>query len=256
MDTPFGMEAMSAFTYPGPRRPAATSASTPAARCQPANLAGMEVVLDPTGALYWPREGLLVVSDLHLETGSSYARTGQMLPPYDTGLTLAALAAAMGRHRPRRVISLGDTFHDRKGILRLADADRARIAALTAAAEFVWITGNHEGDSAGPLGGTVAECLTVGATTFRHIPTAGPVSGAEVAGHLHPAARVVVRGRAIKRRCFVGCERRLVMPAMGCLTGGLDVRDAAFAPLWTDRRPQLHLLGRERVYAVAPAPKR
>lgn len=251
MDTPFGMEAMSAFSYPGPKRPAASRSRE--AQATPARLAGMDVLLDPTGALYWPRERLLVVSDLHLETGSSYARTGQMLPPYDTALTLAALTMAMDRYRPSRVISLGDTFHDTKGVSRLSPADRDHISALTGRAEFIWIIGNHEGDSAAPLGGQVSESLTVGATTFRHIPRQEPGAGAEVAGHLHPAARIVVRGRAIKRRCFVGCERRLVMPAMGRLTGGLDVRDPAFAPLWPAERPRLHLLGPARVYAVGSA---
>ena len=248
MDTPFGMSAMSAFSVPGPRIPRSAT-GRPAAPSR-ASLAGMDAVLDPTGALYWPQEDLLVVSDLHLETGSSYARTGQMLPPYDTGITLAALSAAFARHRPSRVISLGDTFHDPFGAERLGPDDRALLDALTRMADFVWVTGNHEHDGAAALGGTVCDSIEIRGTVFRHIPSEAPGPGREVAGHLHPAVRVTVRGRTIKRRCFVGCDRRLVMPAMGCLTGGLPITDPAFAPLWPSGGRRVHLLGRHQVLAL------
>ncbi|WP_162408799.1 ligase-associated DNA damage response endonuclease PdeM [Acuticoccus sediminis] len=248
MDTPFGMAAMSAFTFPGPKLPRPAEGA-PVALGR-ATLAGMDVLLDPTGALYWPAEDLLVVSDLHLETGSSYARTGQMLPPYDTAITLAALAEAVRRHRPSRVLSLGDTFHDPFGAERLAGPARDMLASLMDIAEFIWITGNHEKDGAAALGGSVHEAITIAGTTFRHIPSAEPAEEREVAGHLHPAARISLKGRTLKRRCFVGCARRLVMPAMGCLTGGLPVSDPVFASLWPTTRPELHLMGRNRVYAL------
>ena len=189
MDTPFGMSAMSAFSYPGPKPPRPAAAGP--VRTGRAHLAGMDVVLDPTGALYWPAEDLLVVSDLHLETGSSYARTGQMLPPYDTTITLRALSAAVARHRPARVISLGDTFHDPYGAERLLPADRATLAALTEAADVIWVTGNHERDGAASLGGEVCEAVTIGGTTFRHIPSAefgARGRGAPPPGGAHVAA--------------------------------------------------------------------
>lgn len=248
METPYGMAPMAAFSLPGPRLSRA-AAQPPAQATLDVRVAGMDAVLDPSGALFWPAQRLMVVSDLHLETGSSYARTGQMLPPYDTRITLARLIDAIERHRPERVISLGDTFHDRGGVERLQADDRAVVDALTARAAFVWITGNHEGDCAAALAGTVCAELTVAGVTFRHIPSA-PLEGVEVAGHLHPAARIAVKGRTMKRRAFVGCDRRLVMPAFGCLTGGLSVADPAFAALWPVSRPRLHLCGKTRVYAV------
>ncbi|WP_205648667.1 ligase-associated DNA damage response endonuclease PdeM [Acuticoccus kandeliae] len=250
--TPYGMRAMAAFSLPGPRHPRhgaprRRAAPTPA----PAFLAGIDAVLDPTGALYWAAEGTLVVSDLHLETGSAFARSGQMVPPYDTGLTLARLAEAMGRYRPMRVISLGDSFHDRRGAERLAGADLKTLLALTDRAEFVWVTGNHEGDSVRALPGSVHDVYRLGGVTFRHIPAEGLTGEPEVAGHLHPAAWVTVRGRRLRRRCFLGCAERLVMPAFGCLTGGLSVADAAFAALWPEPPgPRPHVLGQERVYAL------
>ena len=247
--TGYGTAAMAAFSLPGPRlpkRPAAAPRPIPAE----AHVAGIDSVLDPSGALFWPARHTLVVSDLHLETGSSYARTGQMLPPYDTAVTLARLAEVFARLRPERVIALGDSFHDPYGAERLGEDARAMLSRMTAAAQFVWIAGNHDRASAAGLGGMVCETLTVGGVTFRHIPEPGRPTTREVAGHLHPAARIEVRGRSVRRRCFVGCERRLVMPAFGCLTGGLSVRHAAFAALWPQGTPRLHMIGRDRVYPV------
>lgn len=248
-DTPFGLAAMAAFQIPGPRL-ARETAARPQPETLRATVAGIDAVLDPTGALYWPDEDLLVVSDLHLETGSSYARTGQMLPPYDTRLTLGRLAAAIARHRPSRVLSLGDSFHDRGGVERLTDGDRGIVDMLTDAADFIWVTGNHEGDCASALAGTVCDEIAIAGVTFRHIPSEGMPAGREVAGHLHPAARLTLRGRTLKRRCFVGCERRLIMPAFGCLTGGLSVSDPAFLALWPVAAPRLFLAGANRVYAL------
>ena len=241
---------MAAF---GVRQTKSARASRSAVPIEPciASIVGIDAILDPTGALYWPAQDTLVVSDLHLETGSSYARTGQMLPPYDTAETLARLTQAIARYTPARVISLGDSFHDRGGPERLSATDRAALDKLTNAAEFVWVTGNHDGDCVRTFLGTVCEEFALDGVLFRHIPSEGAVKGREVAGHLHPAARLVLKGRAIRRRCFVGCSRRLVMPAFGAYTGGLNVADPAFAALWPDGPPPtLHLLGESRVYSL------
>ncbi|MEO1106209.1 MAG: ligase-associated DNA damage response endonuclease PdeM, partial [Pseudomonadota bacterium] len=183
------------------------------------------------------------------ETGSSYARKGQMLPPYDTARTLQRMSAAVARHCPSRIISLGDSFHDPGGAQRLNEADKAVISSLAASAEFVWVTGNHDGDSAAALGGTACEHIEVEGVVFRHIPTEGTVQGCEVAGHLHPAAYVSIKGRTIRRRCFIGTDQRMIMPAFGCLTGGLSITDSAFAGLWPSA-PRLHLIGSNRVYSL------
>ena len=241
---------MAAFQVPGPRvsRPLAPAAE-PVPAC--ARVCGIEAVLDPSGALWWPERATLVVADLHLETGSSLARRGQMIPPYDTAVTLSRLAHVVARYNPARVVALGDSFHDPFGAARLGDSERAALATMMAAAEFVWIAGNHDHVSAAGLGGMVCETLTVDGLTFRHVPTPGVPRTREVAGHLHPAARIAVKGRSVRRRCFVGCGQRLVMPAFGALTGGLSVTHAAFSDLWPEgRAPRLHMIGRDRVYSV------
>ncbi len=210
------------------------------------SLNGAALVADPDGALYWPREGVLAVADLHLEKGSSFAKRGVLLPPYDTAATLARLAAVIMRYAPRCVIALGDSFHDGGGPDRLADADRTQLGALQAGRDWIWITGNHDPEPAQNIGGQFGGALAIGALMFRHIPSG---SAGEIAGHLHPVARVSHRGRAVSRRCFAADALRMVMPAFGAFAGGLNIRDAAFADLFGTLAFTAHMLGDGRVYS-------
>jgi DNA ligase-associated metallophosphoesterase len=207
------------------------------------------LVPDPSGALHWPEEQALVVADLHLEKGSSFARRGMLLPPYDTAATLTRLAQLIDRYAPRRVIALGDSFHDNDGPTRLAPADRATLDSLQRGRDWLWIAGNHDPAPSERIGGDLAAVLALGPLVFRHEPSCGEAAG-EIAGHLHPTARVAVRGRSIGRRCFAADSRRLVMPAFGAYAGGLNVRHRAFAGLF-DQSFVAHLLGERRTYAFA-----
>jgi len=213
------------------------------------SVAGVSLVADPEGALFWPEQSLLAVADLHLEKGSSFAARGVLLPPYDTAATLARLAGLIERYRPRVVAALGDSFHDRRGASRLADTDRAAIRALQRGRDWMWLTGNHDPDPAEGIGGRFLAALSVDRITFRHEPS--ETATAEIAGHLHPVARVARRGRAVSRRCFAGDQRRVVMPAFGAYAGGLNVRDAAFARLFRTLAFTAHMLGQRRLYPIA-----
>jgi DNA ligase-associated metallophosphoesterase len=220
----------------------------------PSTLIGvMGVVLEamPEGVLWWEDEKLLIVADLHLEKGSSFARRGQLLPPYDTGETLARLFPAIERLRPATVVALGDSFHDDGGAGRMSSQDRAALALLQRGRNWIWIAGNHDAAAPAGLAGDHMNSLTVGRLTFRHEPSAMPVAG-EIAGHLHPAACVAGRGRTVRRRCFVGDGERLVLPAFGAYAGGLNVLDRAFASLF-NRSFRAFVLGKDRVYAVLQA---
>jgi uncharacterized protein len=212
-------------------------------------VAGVSLVLDPAGALYWPEERVLVVADLHLEKGSSFAGRGILLPPFDTAATLKRLAQVIAYHAPRRVIALGDSFHDERGGMRLGASERAALCELQRGRDWLWIAGNHDPRPAGEIGGQCAEMLALGALTFRHAPVVDTQDG-EIAGHLHPMARVVVRGHAVGRRCFAGDGRRMVLPAFGAYAGGLNIRHHAFAGLFGEGLVA-HLLGDRRVYAFA-----
>lgn len=207
-------------------------------------------VLSPTveGALFWPDESLLVVSDLHFEKGSSFAERGVMLPPYDTRATLKKLAAVVERLKPARVLSLGDAFHDRRAEGRMDEADADTLERLIGAAEWIWVLGNHDPAPPRRFGGEVALAKRIGPLIFRHEPTAGAAPG-EVAGHLHPCARVVTESRIQRRRCFATDGERLVMPAFGAYTGGLNVLDAAFANVFA--APAAWVIGRRLVYPIA-----
>jgi hypothetical protein len=214
------------------------------------DVAGASLIADCAGALYWPEEGLLAVADLHLEKGSSFAARGVLLPPYDTAATLARLARVIARYAPRLVVALGDSFHDGGGPARIAESDRAALGALQRGRDWIWIAGNHDPEPVVNLGGTSATTLAIGALLFRHAPEADAPEG-EVAGHLHPVARVSARGRTVSRRCFASDKRRLVMPAFGAYAGGLNVRNRAFAAVFDTLAFTAHILGETRLYAVA-----
>lgn len=215
-------------------------------------LAGETLVLDLCGGLWLPEHRTLIVSDLHLEKGSSYAaRSGQFLPPYDTRETLACLHEAVVRHDPVRVVALGDSFHDARGPERMEPGDRALVAALQEGRDWVWIAGNHDAAVSEGVGGRYADALTLGGLLLRHEPSAGEAPG-EIAGHLHPCGKVAMRGRAVRRRCFVTDGTRLVMPAFGAYAGGLNARDKAIEGLFP-KGFTAHLLGDGRVFAIGRA---
>lgn len=211
-------------------------------------VAGVTVIVDCDGALYWPGEGILAVADLHLEKGSSFAARGVLLPPYDTAATLARLARLIARYAPRAVVALGDSFHDGNGPSRIAATDRAALAALQRGRDWIWIAGNHDPDPADGIDGCFGGALAVGALLFRHEPTG--LEG-EIAGHLHPVARVNGRSRIVTRRCFAGDGARLVLPAFGAFAGGLNVRHRAFADLFGTVAFTAYTLGEGRIYALA-----
>ncbi len=212
-------------------------------------LAGARLVLDPAGALWWPAERALIVADLHLEKGSAFAARGVPLPPYDSRATLSLLERLVARWAPRTLIALGDSFHDRGGAGRLGDEERASLALLARGREMVWIAGNHDPEPMPGLAGLHAGELKLGPLTLRHEPAARADDG-EVAGHFHPVARLVVRGRSLRRRCFATNGARLVLPALGAYAGGLNIRDAALAGLFGGAF-DAHLVGAARTYRIA-----
>jgi hypothetical protein len=213
-------------------------------------VAGVALVADCAGALYWPEEGLLAVADLHLEKGSSFATRGVLLPPYDTAATLAKLGALVARYAPRYVVALGDSFHDGDGPQRVSEDDRAMIGALQRGRDWIWIAGNHDPEPVRDLGGVSAAMFAIGPLVFRHAPEREEADG-EIAGHLHPVARVNGRGRTVSRRCFATDGKRMVMPAFGAYTGGLNIRSAPFADVFGTFKFMAHMLGDARIYAIS-----
>jgi hypothetical protein len=217
-------------------------------RASTMDVAGVTLLADFSGALVWEEQSLLVVSDLHLEKGSSFAARGVLLPPYDTVATLSRLASVIARHDPRMVIALGDSFHDRDAHARLCGSDREALTALQTRRDWIWISGNHDPAIPSDLGGVVATEVAIGQIVFRHEPTG---AFGEIAGHLHPKARVPTRGRTMERRCFASDTERLVMPSFGAYTGGLSIRDLAFTKIFGAPAFMAHVLGDNRVHSIA-----
>ena len=218
------------------------------ARVSKVAIADVVFLADLSGALFWQEQSLLVVSDLHLEKGSSFAARGVLLPPYDTVATLSRLAAVIARHDPLMVIALGDSFHDRDAHERLSATDREALTVMQVRRDWVWISGNHDPHLPSDLGGTVASEVAIGPIVFRHEPTG---AFGEIAGHLHPKARVPTRGRTMERRCFACDETRLVMPSFGAYTGGLSIRDEAFTKIFGAPAFLAHVLGDNRLHTIA-----
>lgn len=216
------------------------------------SVAGERALCDPRGVLFFPDLALLAVSDLHLEKGSSFARRGKLIPPYDTVATLARLAAVIEDYRPRIVVSLGDSFHDGEGAERLHPDFRARLEGLMGGRDWFWIAGNHDPEAPADLPGETVRELAVGAVLFRHEPSRQRVEG-EIAGHLHPCARIVQRGRSVRRRCFAGDGGRMIMPAFGAYTGSLNVLDPAYRGLFNRDALMAYMLGNDRVFAISGA---
>jgi DNA ligase-associated metallophosphoesterase len=195
------------------------------------SFAGTDFAALAPGALYWPARRALVVADLHLEKASFFARAGQMLPPYDTLSTLADLAALIAAGDARELWCLGDSFHDARGCERLSGDARALLRAMTAKLRWTWISGNHDAGAAGladQCGGAVAAEAEVDGLLLRH--EAEPDEARpELSGHFHPKLRLSLKGRNVARRCFVASDRKLILPAFGALTGGLDAGSPAIA---------------------------
>ena len=182
---------------------------------------GQQFAIVDRTALYWRAQSALIVADLHLEKASWFAKSGQMLPPYDSLATLERLAAIIAATRAHTIWCLGDNFHDDAGTERRDGAARALLRQLTGACDWRWITGNHDAALSGAIGGTIIEEAEIDGVILRHRATPGETR-AELSGHYHPKFRAGGRGRSISRACFVASECKLILPAFGALTGGLS----------------------------------
>ena len=210
---------------------------------------GQEFLGDHDGALYWPSHDCLIVSDLHLEKGRAMASRGLMLPPYDTKDTLHRLENCLKRWQPAMVISLGDSFHHEDSAATMCLEFRHKISQLQNGCTWHWISGNHDPEIPADLGGVAMNELEIDGIIFRHEQHDG--AKAEISGHLHPAARIQQRGKKLRRRCFASDGNRLIMPAFGAFTGGLDIDHKAFDNIFDKIKLDVWMLGKSRVYKIA-----
>ncbi|MGL4324877.1 MAG: ligase-associated DNA damage response endonuclease PdeM [Beijerinckiaceae bacterium] len=208
-------------------------------------------VADRRGGLFLPDSRTLLVADLHLEKGSSLARRRVLAPPYDTRATLAVLGAMIAQWTPQRVIALGDNFHDDEGSSRLLPDDSDALAALQRGRDWIWLSGNHDPSPPAGIGGDVLPFVMLDDVLLWHAAD-GRDPRPQMAGHLHPCARVATRGRTLRRKCFVTDGTRLIMPAIGAYTGGLNILDRAFDGLFQRQKVTAYVLGDSRIFSISP----
>ncbi len=204
----------------------------------------------PEGALWQEDERMLIVADLHLEKGSAYASRGRgLMPPYDTAATLALLGRLISRLNPRAVVALGDSFHDGKAGERIYSTDVEKLCALQKSRTWMWIAGNHDPEPPSCVEGEWHAEYRLNDVVLRHEPTVGLAPG-EIAGHLHPVAKIYARGASVRRRCVATDGNRAVLPAFGVYTGGLNVCDLAFGKLFSPGTLFAWMLGTNGVYRM------
>jgi DNA ligase-associated metallophosphoesterase len=214
---------------------------------------GETLTLDAQGVLVWPRRALMAVADLHLEKGSACANAGRLVPPWDSGITLARLAAQVQRHAPRILVAVGDSFHDSGAATRLSPPDRAALADITSRTALVWVRGNHDPHPAPGIAGLCVDAFSQDGLTFRH--QAAPGESGEISGHFHPKARIATRAGTIVRPCFICDADKIMLPSFGAFTGGLHVTDPAIARHFP-AGAKVFLLGRDRLFRFQTPPGR
>ena len=211
-------------------------------------LAGLELRPDLSGALHLPEMAALIISDLHLEQGTSLARRGIRVPPFDTNITISMLEDVITRFEPQRLIFLGDSFHDDDGETRVEEALMSRLQKIASGCECFWICGNHDPSPPRNLSGHAADHILLGPLTLRHEPARLRKDEFEICGHLHPGCAVTQRGRRVSGKCFIADERRLIMPAFGAYTGALSVFAKPHERLFKHDRTQAWMLGQTRIF--------
>ena len=212
------------------------------------NLGGLELRPDLSGALLIPELSALIISDLHLEQGTSLARRGIRVPPFDTGITVGLLEDVINSFAPQRLIFLGDSFHDDEGETRIEDTLMLRLQKIAASHECFWICGNHDPSPPRHLPGHAADHILLGPITLRHEPARLRKDECEIAGHLHPGCAVSQRGRRVSGKCFIADNRRLIMPAFGAYTGALSVFSKPYERLFRREETRAWMIGQERLY--------
>ena len=201
-----------------------------------AEICGTGFLVQREGALWHEDERMLIVADLHLEKGSAFAERGRgLLPPYDTGATLALLESLIARLDPKCVVALGDSFHDSGAGARMHERDLEKLRALQNGRDWLWVKGNHDPDPPSCVSGEWHAEFRFG----------------EIAGHLHPVAKIVVRGESVRRRCVASDGMRAILPAFGVYAGGLNVRDRAFDGLFAEDSLSAWMLGATGIYRMS-----
>ncbi|MBI1275614.1 ligase-associated DNA damage response endonuclease PdeM [bacterium] len=211
--------------------------------------ANKKAELHAPGLIWFPEIKLMGISDIHFEKGSFFGRFGSFLPPYDTASTLEQMEQAIERFQPDTMVALGDSFHDVHATDRLREEDRQRLQTLIdQVRDWIWIEGNHDPAICNTIPGLRCRQYIKDDLHFRHIATGDDLW--EISGHYHPKARLSIKGHRMSGACFVKSGRKLIMPAFGAYTGGLDIDSAAFTTAIPQQNRDVYFIHQQKVYAV------
>tara|TARA_X000000950_G_scaffold289123_1_gene409971 strand:+ start:16118 stop:16771 length:654 start_codon:yes stop_codon:yes gene_type:complete len=198
------------------------------------------------GILYWPKNFVLVVSDLHLEKSSYFAKFGQFLPPYDSIETLNLLDEILKQHKVKTVILLGDVFHDNDGYDRLDRRAKLIFNKINNKYNLLFVVGNHDQDINIPNIKTY-EDITIDGINFSHKPS--NLNSHQVFGHFHPKILLKLNGKRIFKKCFIVSSTKICMPAFGVFTGGLNVESDIFKKIFKQNK-EYFLIDNSHIYQI------
>ena len=207
-------------------------------------------LLDARGVAYLPACDWLIVSDLHLEKGSYLRSYANPLPSLDSTATLKRLEGIIDDYQPKRVISLGDSFHDKHSMSRMTIEDRQHLCRLIDKVdEWMWVEGNHDPDLPDGIPGTPCFEIILDNMVFRHEPE-NEEPKAQVIGHFHPKMRTAIKRRRFSGKCFVNDKHIFIMPAFGQFTGGLDIDDDVVKALISPSKRDVFMLCDSIIFKV------
>ena len=199
--------------------------------------------LDNSGILIWPKYEIAIVSDLHLEKASSYAKSGQFVPPYDSEETLSKLFLKLEKYKSKKLILLGDTFHDKDAQHRLSDTSKNLFKKLVINYKTILITGNHDPDLNIDK---VERFIEYKIDHINFIHKAIKNKNSQISGHFHPSISLKITEKQIRGKCLIHNENIMILPAFGSLTGGLDIKHKEFQTYFGNKFI-IYLISKKRI---------
>lgn len=189
------------------------------------NFAGNIFKFLPEGALFWINKKTLIIADLHLEKGSSYFKEGQFISPKDTSENLRKLENCVDKIKPKIIIFLGDTFHDKYSLKRISNKNLEKFKNLFSHFKCYLISGNHDEDI---IDSDLDFLVDLKIDGIKFVHKKSNLDKFEISGHFHPIAVVKYKGIKIKNKCFVCTKKKIILPSFGTYTGGLNVKNKNF----------------------------
>ena len=209
--------------------------------------ANKEFILQKDGSVYWPDKKSLILGDLHLEKSSYFAKLGNFLPPYDSFETLNKLEKSLNKLNVNKIILLGDIFHDKEGIKRLNKKLLKYLDYICKKFDVIWLVGNHDGIDR-PKDAKFCKKYKIDNINFNHKSSKNTMN--ELSGHYHPKATLKLFKTKISKPCFLIGKSKIILPAYGSFTGGIDSQDEIFKKIFENKYKTYLFLNKKLVKVI------